>query len=106
VSKLCTTCIHRDVGMKNYPCDRCFGTRDKPAWASAASCRCRELRKLLEQIMPPKDTGGDWWCPTCKEIVGGYHVTHQECHEACGTFLGDCQPGDKWEAIRKELEAK
>ena len=27
---------------------------------------------------------GYWWCPTCKEEVGGYHVTNQEKHESCG----------------------
>ena len=27
---------------------------------------------------------GYWFCPYCKEEVGGYHVTHQELHESCG----------------------
>ena len=32
-----------------------------------------------------------WWCPTCKRDVSGIEVTYEEYHEACGTFLGDCQ---------------
>jgi hypothetical protein len=33
----------------------------------------------------------DWWCPTCKMMIGGKQVTHQGYHELCGTYLEDCQ---------------
>ncbi|MCO6358567.1 hypothetical protein [Roseivirga pacifica] len=31
----------------------------------------------------------DWYCPTCKVLVGGENITYDELHEACGTFLGN-----------------
>lgn len=27
---------------------------------------------------------GYWYCPECREEVGGYNVTYQELHDACG----------------------
>jgi hypothetical protein len=47
------------------------------------------LMKALQAFMPPDDDG--WWCPTCRQSVDGSHVTYQEYHEACGTYIGDCQ---------------
>lgn len=57
---------------------------------------------LVEAICPP-DTGSDWWCPKCKEVLSGSHVTFTEHCDTCGTYLGDCQPDDKWQALRERL---
>jgi len=46
-----------------------------------------DMLAALEAIIP-EEGHSDWWCPTCKEFVGGWEVTYQEIHEKCGTFLG------------------
>jgi len=47
-----------------------------------------DMLAALEAVIP-EEGHSDWWCPTCKEFVGGWEVTYQEVHEKCGTFLGD-----------------
>ena len=59
-------------------------------------------------LLPPMDdvAGVGWWCPTCQDWIAGEHVTYAEAHATCGTYLGDCQPEDKWEPLRAALAAR
>ncbi len=34
-----------------------------------------------------QERDGYWWCPSCKEELGWYHVTHQEFCEHCGHLV-------------------
>lgn len=62
-----------------------------------------DLYNALKKILPP-DVSNDWWCPTCKEIIGGYNVTYQECCDRCGTYLGDINDPEWVEEAREAIE--
>lgn len=63
-----------------------------------------ELVEVLKGYIPPIGEIG-WWCSACKEMVNGAQVTFSEHHEACGTYLGDCQSED-WDEKARKLLAK
>jgi hypothetical protein len=56
---------------------------------------------------------GYWFCPNCREEIGGYNVTYQELHDSCGYPVIWIEPEpfyetlDQWEArMSKKLSDK
>ena len=61
--------------------------------ADLAEAKVAPMLATLEAVTPTTDEPG-WWCPTCKDWIDGSHVTHNECHEACGTYLNAASDPD------------
>jgi hypothetical protein len=53
---------------------------------------CQSLATLAHdaRILRAADAiaSGYWWCPKCRSYVSWETVTHEECHEPCGAYLG------------------
>ena len=63
-----------------------------------------KLLAALEKVTPPEIEDADWWwCPTCKDHIGGANVTFEENCDRCGTYLSDCQAEDAWAECRDAI---
>ncbi len=48
---------------------------------------------------------GYWWCPYCKEEVGGHSVTYEEMHEACGYPVEGREIGEMVSVTRESIDS-
>ena len=81
----------RDTYAKTWPnvlYSMANHTEELKADVVAKDTLIAELVGALEKFTPPSSEDNDWWwCPTCRDIIGGESVTTDQSCDICKTHL-------------------